>query len=98
MRTRDSGYIARACGAPQCLTSRVSDAITASLSSLGPFVVVERQRLAQLSAEHKLVTSGIVDGTTAGQIGKVLGVDDLLMGSIDNVEFSGIPNYSNQET
>lgn len=46
------------------------------------FDLIERGRLDQVMQEQKLTVSGAVDESTAAQIGKLLGVDAIIVGSI----------------
>lgn len=48
--------------------------------------IVERQRLDMLLAEAKLGTTGLIDPSTARQIGKVAGVEALVMGTITDLQ------------
>ncbi len=47
------------------------------------FVVVERQRMEQILEEMKLGQSGLIDETQAAQVGKLLGVDAILTGTVN---------------
>lgn len=49
------------------------------------FKVIERQLLNQVIKEQKLTLSGIVDPASAKQLGKVLGVDAIVSGSITDL-------------
>ena len=59
-----------------------ADEITTQLVQTGKFTVVERTQLEALLAEQDLGASGRVSSSTAAQIGKVLGVQLVLTGSI----------------
>jgi len=60
----------------------VSDLIVTELVTDGTFRVIERNRLDQILAEQNLGNSGRANPTTAAQIGKVLGVNGMIVGSI----------------
>lgn len=49
------------------------------------FDVIERQLLSKLLEENKLTLSGLIDETTAKQIGKILGVDAICSGTITDL-------------
>jgi len=46
------------------------------------FELVERSRLSQVLGEQRLGSSGVVDESQAAQVGKILGVDALVTGSL----------------
>ena len=46
------------------------------------FKVIERAQLDKILAEHKLGMSGILDASTAAEIGKGIGVDAVVVGSV----------------
>jgi curli biogenesis system outer membrane secretion channel CsgG len=64
----------------------VADMITTGLMEQakrsGRFRVVERQRVQEVLAEQDLATTGRVDPATAARIGRLLGAQTLLMGSV----------------
>jgi curli biogenesis system outer membrane secretion channel CsgG len=66
----------------------VSDLLTNKLVQNGTYSVIERSRIEQILQEQNLGASGRVDPATAAQIGKILGVDVVVIGSITqyNVE------------
>jgi curli biogenesis system outer membrane secretion channel CsgG len=49
----------------------------------GVYTVVERKQLEKIMAEQNFGASGRVDDSTAAKIGKILGVDILIVGSIN---------------
>jgi len=53
--------------------------------------VVERHRIDAILKEHELQLSGIVDTSTAVKVGKVLGVDGVIVGSVSQYEIGSIP-------
>jgi TolB-like protein len=74
----------------ECVTDRerldpfqkgIADTLTTDLGRIGRLQVVERERLDALLSEMKLQQSGLADPATAAKIGKILGVQALLMGS-----------------
>ena len=48
----------------------------------GRFDVVERGMISKIIEEQKLSMSGILDDTTASKIGKLLGVETIISGSV----------------
>ncbi|PKN34497.1 MAG: hypothetical protein CVU61_08295 [Deltaproteobacteria bacterium HGW-Deltaproteobacteria-19] len=74
----------------ECVTDRerldafqkgIADALIGDLGRLGRLQVVERERLDAILSEMKLQQSGLTDPASAVTIGRVLGVQALLMGS-----------------
>ncbi len=66
----------------------ISDMIVGKLVEGGTYRVIERSRIDQILKEQDLGASGRVDSDTAARIGKLLGVEAVLTGSITqfNVE------------
>ncbi|MEW6068825.1 MAG: CsgG/HfaB family protein [Nitrospirota bacterium] len=60
----------------------ISDMVVTQLVKDGTFSVIERNRLEAVINEQKLGASGLVDASTAAQIGKILGVQYVVIGSI----------------
>jgi TolB-like protein len=63
------------------LEHALRDWLTTDLSKVQRIRIVERERLADLVAEMKLVEKGIVDPKTAAKLGKGLGAKVVLLGS-----------------
>jgi curli biogenesis system outer membrane secretion channel CsgG len=66
-------------GAP---AAAITDMMTTEIFNTGLFTVVERSRLDAIGREQALGASGLVDTNTAVQVGRLLGVDALMTGSI----------------
>lgn len=68
----------------------VSDLLTNALVKDGTYIVLERSKIEQIIGEQNLGASGRVDASTAAQIGKLLGADVVIIGTITkfNVEQS----------
>ncbi len=66
----------------------VSDLITNSLVKNGSYIVIERSRINEILKEQNLGASGRIEAATAAQIGRALGADILILGTINrfNVE------------
>ncbi len=60
----------------------VSDLITNGLVKDGTYIVIERSRIDQILREQNLGASGRIEATTAAQIGRALGADVLLIGTV----------------
>lgn len=60
----------------------VSDLLTNRLAQTGRFTLVECSRINQILAEQNLGASGRIDLSTAAQIGRLLGADAVIIGSI----------------
>ncbi len=60
----------------------VADMLASALVKSGKFMVMERQELDNVLSEQKLGESGLVTAETAPKVGKLLGVELLVVGSI----------------
>ncbi len=60
-----------------------AEMITADLVNLRSCTVVERSELARIFAEQKRSAQGFIDEATATELGGILGLDYLLLGSVD---------------
>ncbi len=64
------------------LARAAADALTTKLVQTGRFRVIERQQLDKILKEQDLADSGRIDPSTAARIGKVLGVQAVIIGSV----------------
>jgi curli biogenesis system outer membrane secretion channel CsgG len=64
------------------LGAAATDELATQLVQTGEFSVVERERIQAIMAEQNLGMSGAVEPTTAAEIGKILGVQAMVLGSI----------------
>lgn len=64
------------------LGEAASDEMTTALVKSNEFRVVERQQVQTLLAEQSLGMSGAIDAATAAQVGRLLGVQLVVLGSI----------------
>jgi curli biogenesis system outer membrane secretion channel CsgG len=64
------------------LGTSASDILITQLAKSGKFIVVERDKMDKLMAEQKLGMSGAIDPNTAAQVGKILGLNAIVTGSI----------------
>ena len=60
----------------------ILDKLITAFVNLGRFKVIERAQLEKILQEQSLAASGIIDATTAAEIGKGIGVDGVVVGSI----------------
>lgn len=58
-----------------------SESLTTAFSQMGKFIVVERNQINQILGEQAFQKSGFVNDKSIAEIGKVLGVDKLVIGS-----------------
>lgn len=65
----------------------VSYLLTNKLVENGQYTVVERSRVEEILQEQDLGASGRIDPSTAAQIGRVLGVDAVVIGSVTRFNF-----------
>jgi len=63
----------------------LAEELITRLYDAGTFKVVERQLLNRIIAEQKLSLTGIVDPASAKQLGKILGVDAIVSGTLTNL-------------
>ena len=84
---------------------KAADLMMTELAKGGAFTVIERQRLDAVMREQDFQNSGNVDPQTAVRIGKMLGVDAIVLGTIEKlgtgkqttrVGDSTITNYNSQ--
>jgi curli biogenesis system outer membrane secretion channel CsgG len=66
----------------------VSDVLVDRLVKDGTFSVIERSRLEAILAEQNLGLSGRLDASTAAQVGRILGVDAVIIGSVTQFDVS----------
>ena len=64
------------------MESGVAEILSTNLSNYSEFNVVERENLEKVLKEQSLIMSGVVDLQTAAQIGKILGANIIILGSI----------------
>lgn len=60
----------------------VSDLLTNKLVNSGKYTVIERSRIADILAEQNLASAGRIDPGTAAQVGRILGADAVVIGSV----------------
>jgi len=60
----------------------IANVIVAELDQTGAFEVMERSAVASILKEQKFGTTGMVDAATVSSIGKLLGVDGVVVGEV----------------
>jgi tetratricopeptide (TPR) repeat protein len=68
-------------------TRDLAGEITSVLLASGQFEVLDRQHLARVLDEHSLSETGIIDESTAPEIGKIVGTAALVFGRIQTDEY-----------
>lgn len=63
----------------------ISEELITNLYKTGKFDVIERQLLNKILEEHKLSLTGIIDESTAKELGKILGVEYICSGTITDL-------------
>jgi len=63
----------------------VSDMLASALVKSGKFVVVERKEIDKVLQEQKMGLSGVITEETAPQVGRMLGVDMIVVGSVSEL-------------
>ncbi len=92
--TVDLGLARRAYGGRENLARQISDKLTTSLLGLGSCQVVERSKLEHILREQNLGSSGRLDPSTAARVGRILGVDALIIGNVSTFDILGGPKNS----
>jgi curli biogenesis system outer membrane secretion channel CsgG len=66
------------------VVSTLTDLANTYIFHMGRFTLIEREAISKVLKEQKLALSGLIDTTTAAKVGKLLGANYLLLGSIVN--------------
>lgn len=66
----------------------VSDLLTNKLVQNGTYTLIERSRVAAVLQEQNLAQAGRIDPATAAQVGRILGADAVVIGSITRFNIS----------
>ena len=64
------------------LGTAASDILVTELVKSGKFIVVERDKMAKIMEEQKLGMTGAIDPKTAASVGKIMGLNAIVTGSI----------------
>lgn len=74
------------------VSDKVTDILMSELSMIPIISVVERNRLNSIIEEQALSYTGIIDNETAAKLGKIVGTEGIIVGSI-HVYKEGSPDY-----
>ena len=88
----DQGAVHSVYGDVKNLCRQVSDRLEVNMVNLRSYNLVERREVAKLIKEQDYGQAGRIDPDTAARIGKILGVDALVVGSLTQLEFTGLPD------
>ena len=75
-------YVAQIFGSNQDIGKGIADLVIDRLTNDGSFRVIERRIIDQLMAEQNFSNSDRADPTSAAKIGKLLGVDSIIVGDV----------------
>jgi curli biogenesis system outer membrane secretion channel CsgG len=75
-------YVSQIFGSDQDVGKGISDLLVQKLVQDGKYSVIERNALDKILAEQNFSNSDRADSATAAKIGKILGVDAIIIGSI----------------
>jgi len=64
------------------LGNSATDVLITELAKSGKFILIERDRMNKLLEEQKLGMSGAIDSSTAARVGRILGLNAIVTGSI----------------
>lgn len=92
------GDIADQNGRVSKLTLDLSDELTAELFKTKLYEVIDRKNLAKIIEEQKLGQSGLVDETTAPELGKIIGSAVMLFGRVQDEKFQENTSQSDPYT
>lgn len=65
----------------------ITDMLITELAKTPGIQVIERSRIEAIAKEQRLAVSGLVEGATAVQVGRLLGVEKLITGAITQFSF-----------
>lgn len=75
-------YVADIWGSDQDIGKGIADMLVTQMVRNGTYSVVERKQLDRILREQNFQQSGRADASTAAQLGRLLGVDAIIIGSI----------------
>jgi len=64
------------------LGGAATDILVTELTKSGKFIVVERDRMEKIMEEQKLQSQGMTDPQTAAQVGRILGLEAIVVGAV----------------
>jgi curli biogenesis system outer membrane secretion channel CsgG len=75
-------YVADIWGSDQDIGKGIADMLVTSMVRNGTYSVVERKQIDRILHEQNFQQSGRADASTAAQLGRLLGVDAIIIGSV----------------
>ncbi len=96
--TVDIGLARKAFGNVQNLAQQISVKLSSRLTNLGTCHVIERQQLLQILREQRLGQVGVLDANTMARVGKVLGVDSVVLGNVTVFDIQGLPTRGERQS
>jgi len=73
----------QAVGCMPYLGPAVTEQVRGKLTNRGPWTILESSQMNRIASEHRLSMSGLMDGKKAVSVGKVLGAQYLILGSVN---------------
>ncbi|MGH9843231.1 MAG: CsgG/HfaB family protein [Blastocatellia bacterium] len=95
--TRDLGIASHTYGGQENLGRQIADKLMTGLFGLGTCHVIERSQLERVLREQNLGVAGRLDESTAAKVGRILGVDGLIIGNVSALELVDGPK-NNRDT
>jgi len=92
--TVDIGLAGHAYGGQENLARAISDKLVNTLVAQNTCVVIERSQLEKVLYEQNLGTQGRIDPSTAAKVGRILGVDAIIIGNVSVFDLQGTPKNS----
>ncbi|MDX2033598.1 MAG: CsgG/HfaB family protein [Blastocatellia bacterium] len=96
--TVDIGLARQAYGNQENLAITISEKLMYSLVAQNTCVVVERSQLEEALRKQNLGTAGRIDSSTAATVGRTLGADALIIGSVSVFDLQGLPRSNRDAT
>ncbi len=78
-------------GDPRNLSKQIVSSLENHLVQQKNYVVIERERVNKILHEQNLGATGRIDASTAAQVGKLMGADEVIYGSVTMLEMEGMP-------
>ncbi|MGH9938967.1 MAG: CsgG/HfaB family protein, partial [Blastocatellia bacterium] len=92
--TVDIGLANHAYGGQENLARAISDKLVNTLVAQNTCVVIERSQLEKVLYEQNLGNQGRIDPSTAAKVGRILGVDAIIIGNVSVFDLQGTPKNS----
>ncbi|GHS95062.1 hypothetical protein AGMMS50276_09350 [Synergistales bacterium] len=78
-------FVSKANGVSPMEADAIMDVFTRTLTNSKSIAVVERARLDLIAREHKIAISGLVDVNTAAEVGRIAGMQYMLLGAVTEI-------------